>query len=268
LVSQLRANINSLEDLLRLSRHTIQTLQGKLNDVENSTQTKIDAQDSQLRYLTKSLEDANTMLQEAGMQTGVSIGTGQQTGYGYGNGYGNGYANNNMGGQAQAPPVHYPMPTIDREKIRRLMEETRLEGQKRAGRVALPPLYIPDSNSDQNQTGTYLHPSEPAVLEEMGSYGYDNKPAVLEGMGSHGQDNKPAVLQEMGSHGYDNKPGILEEMGSHGQDNKPGILEEMGSHGQNDQPSGKRLSAIKIHDDDAHDYIADYIGEGKAIVRR
>ncbi|KAG0377050.1 hypothetical protein BGX24_006792 [Mortierella sp. AD032] len=216
LVSQLRANIYSLEDLLRLSRHTIQTLQAKLNDVENSTQTKIDAQDVQLRYLNKSLEDANTLLQEAGMQTGVSIGTGQPTGYGYGNGYGNGYANNLMGGQA--PPVHYPMPTIDKEKIRRLMEETRLEGQKRAGRVAPPPLQLLDSNinNGQDQAGTYLHPSEPIVLEEMGSHGYDSKAAVLE---------------------------------------------EMGTNGYNGQPSGKRLSAIKLHDDGDHDYIADYIGD-------
>ncbi|KAF9135578.1 hypothetical protein BGW39_001904 [Mortierella sp. 14UC] len=212
MVSKLKADIYSLEDLLRLSRHTIQTLQAKLNEVEISTQSKIGAQEVQLRYLTKSLEDANTLLQEAGMQTGVSIGTGQPTGYG--NGYGNGYANNHMGGQT--PPVHYPMPTIDKEKIRRLMEETRLEGQKRAGRVAPPPLQLPDSNKGQDQAGTYLHPSEPAVLEEMGTHGYDNKPVVLE---------------------------------------------EMGTNGYIGPSSGKRLSAIKFHDDGGHDYIADYIGE-------
>lgn len=230
LVSQLRSNIYSLEDLLRLSRHTIQTLQAKLNEVENATQTKIDAQDAQLRYLTKSLEDANTRMQEAGMQTGVSIGTGQPTGYG--NGYGSGYGNNHMGGQAP-PPVHYPMPTIDKEKIRRLMEETRLEGQKRAGRVPPPPpLQLSDSNVNNNnnnnnnvqdQKGAYLHPSEPSAHEEMGSHGYNNQPA---------------------------------------------ILEEMGSSNYGDQPSGKGHSGIRHAEDaDQPDYIADYIGDGKSMLK-
>ncbi|KAF9082646.1 hypothetical protein BGX23_012256, partial [Mortierella sp. AD031] len=242
LVSKLRSNILSLEDLLRLSRHTIQTLQAKLSEVETATQTKIDAQESQLRYLTKSLEDANTLMREAGMQTGVSIGTGQPTGYGYGSGYGggggSGYANGHLagnGGQGP-PPVAYPMPTIDREKIRRLMEETRLEGQKRAGRVPPPlqmPMPEPQPIKDAGQQGGYLHPSEPSKDEShQGGYLHPSEPSKNEShQGGYLHPSEPAVLEEMGSGGY--------------------------SKG----PSGDRPSGIKYSDDGDHpDYIADYIG--------
>ncbi|KAF9925656.1 hypothetical protein FBU30_004607 [Linnemannia zychae] len=238
LVAQLRSNIYSLEDLLRLSRHTIQTLQAKLNDVETSTQTKIDAQEVQLRYLTKSLEDANTQLREAGMQTGVSIGTGQPTGYGYGNGYGNGsgsgYGNNQRGGQAPVTFYPMPMPTVDKEKIRRLMEETRLEGQKRVGRIAPPPpLQLPDPNTNksQEQMGTYMHPSEPsAIPEEMGTYDNGSQPI------------------------------IDEEMGSYGDSGQPVVHEEMSSKDHNDKNSQNQPSSVKIHEDSDHpDYIADYM---------
>ncbi|KAF9582632.1 hypothetical protein BGW38_010954, partial [Lunasporangiospora selenospora] len=70
MVSQLKSNVLSLEDLLRVSRHTIQTLQAKLNDVETQTKKKLEMQDAQLKHLMKALQDANTMLTEAGLQTG------------------------------------------------------------------------------------------------------------------------------------------------------------------------------------------------------
>ncbi|KAF9356289.1 hypothetical protein BGX26_005472 [Mortierella sp. AD094] len=103
MVSQLKANILSLEDLLRLSRHTIQTLQTKLVDVEVQTQKKLAIQDAQLKHLLKSLQDSNTLMAEAGMPLGVSIGT---------------------GGSDRSDS--YPM--IDKDKLCRLIEQTKLEG--------------------------------------------------------------------------------------------------------------------------------------------
>ncbi|KAF9089573.1 hypothetical protein BGX23_006574 [Mortierella sp. AD031] len=69
MVSQLKANIYSLEDLLRLSRYTIQTLQAKLYDVETQVQNKLAIQDTQLKHLLKSLQDANGLMADAGMPT-------------------------------------------------------------------------------------------------------------------------------------------------------------------------------------------------------
>ncbi|GJJ73060.1 hypothetical protein EMPS_05418 [Entomortierella parvispora] len=120
MVSQLKANIFSLEDLLRLSRHTIQTLQAKLSDVETQTANKLAIQDAQLKHLLKSLSDANTLMAEAGMPSGVSIGT---------------------GGKADA----YPM--MDKDTIRRLIEQTKLEGailQERYGNHLPRTLAAPD----------------------------------------------------------------------------------------------------------------------------
>ncbi|KAF9905716.1 hypothetical protein BX616_000939 [Lobosporangium transversale] len=80
MLSQLKSNIYSLEDLLRVSRHTIQTLQTKLNNVEKETHAIMARQDAQIKHLTKSLEDANTLMAEAGLETGISIGTGPNRG--------------------------------------------------------------------------------------------------------------------------------------------------------------------------------------------
>ncbi|KAG0304695.1 hypothetical protein BGZ98_005170 [Dissophora globulifera] len=121
MVSQLKANIYSLEDLLRLSRHTIQTLQVKLSDVEVQTQRKLAIQDAQLKHLLKSLQDSNTLMAEAGMPAGVSIGTGGSHPDGY--------------------------PIIDKEKIRRLIEQTKLEGailQQRYGNHLPQSMALPD----------------------------------------------------------------------------------------------------------------------------
>ncbi|KAG0235138.1 hypothetical protein BGW42_005788 [Actinomortierella wolfii] len=109
MVAQLKAKVYSLEDLLRLSRHTIQTLQAKLNEVETATQAKLAMQDAQLKHLLKSLQDANQIMTEAGMQTGVSIGTGPN--------------NQGVGGVSNDYPV------VDKDKIRKLIEQTKLEGQ-------------------------------------------------------------------------------------------------------------------------------------------
>ncbi|KAF9582185.1 hypothetical protein BGW38_000535, partial [Lunasporangiospora selenospora] len=100
MVAQLKANINSLQDLLRLSRHTIQTLQAKLSDVESQTQHKLAVQDAQLKHLLKSLQDANSLMSEAGLPSGISIGT----------------------SKAEKDAM------IDKDKIRRLIEQTKIEG--------------------------------------------------------------------------------------------------------------------------------------------
>ncbi|KAG0009907.1 hypothetical protein BGZ80_001945, partial [Entomortierella chlamydospora] len=122
MVSQLKANISSLEDLLRLSRHIIQTLQTKLVDVEAQTQKKLAIQDAQLKHLLKSLQDSNTLMAEAGMPLGLSIGT---------------------GGSERSDS--YPM--IDKDKIRKLIEQTKLEGailQERYGNHLPQSMAQPD----------------------------------------------------------------------------------------------------------------------------
>ncbi|KAF9109877.1 hypothetical protein BGX27_007091 [Mortierella sp. AM989] len=122
MVSQLKANIHSLEDLLRLSRHTIQTLQTKLVDVEVQTQKKLAIQDAQLKHLLKSLQDSNSLMAEAGMPLGVSIGT---------------------GGSDRSDS--YPM--VDKDKLRRLIEQTKLEGailQERYGNHLPQSMALPD----------------------------------------------------------------------------------------------------------------------------
>ncbi|KAG0026509.1 hypothetical protein BGZ81_006308 [Podila clonocystis] len=127
-VSQLKSNIYSLEDLLRLSRHTIQTLQAKLNDVETQTQAKLAMQDAQLKHLLKSLQDANALMEEAGMQTGVSIGTGSPSTPG---GYG---ANRGKSVYGQAPGEYQP---VDKEKIRRMIGQTMQESAALSNRVPI-----------------------------------------------------------------------------------------------------------------------------------
>ncbi|KAF8924595.1 hypothetical protein BGZ52_008005, partial [Haplosporangium bisporale] len=117
-VSQLKSNIYSLEDLLRLSKHTIQTLQAKLTDVETQTQAKLAIQDSQLKHLLKSLQDANALMEEAGVQTGVSIGTGSPSGPG---GYG---SNRGKGIYGHLPGEYQP---VDKDKIRRMIGQTMQE---------------------------------------------------------------------------------------------------------------------------------------------
>ena len=146
MVSQLKSNIYSLEDLLRLSRHTIQTLQVKLNDVETLTQQKLAAQESQLKHLLKSLQDANTLMAEAGMQTGVSIGTGS--------------TGNGIGGGGHTYTGEYP--AVDKEKIRRMIEQTRIEGTKMQERYG-------------NQASTPPVKADPALtkdLEKLNGYQY------------------------------------------------------------------------------------------------
>lgn len=145
MVSQLKANIYSLEDLLRLSRHTIQTLQAKLVDVEVQTHNKLAVQDAQLKHLLKSLQDANSLMADAGMPSGVSLGTG-----------GN--------------PDAYPM--VDKDKIRKLIEQTKMEGailQSRYGN------HLPHS----------IAPPDPSLtkdLEKLNGYHYTGPSVVMPGM--------------------------------------------------------------------------------------
>ncbi|KAF9416289.1 hypothetical protein BGZ94_010254 [Podila epigama] len=156
MVSQLKSNIYSLEDLLRLSRHTIQTLQAKLNDVETQTQAKIAAQDSQLKHLLKSLQDANTLLEEAGMQTGVSIGTGSP---GPGERYG---ANAGRGAYGPRSDANYP--PVDKEKIRKMIEQTRV-----------------DTAAIRNRVPIIVSTPDPALekdLEKLNGYQYTGKTAT------------------------------------------------------------------------------------------
>lgn len=152
MVSQLKANIYSLEDLLRLSRHTIQTLQVKLVDVEVQTQKKLAVQDAQLKHLLKSLQDANSLMADAGMPTGVSFGTG-----------GN----------------HDAYPMVDKDKIRKLIEQTKIEGailQSRYGN------HLPSS----------MAPPDPSLtkdLENLNGYHYTGPAVVPSGMFGDGSGN-------------------------------------------------------------------------------
>ncbi|KAF9956641.1 hypothetical protein BGZ72_002608 [Mortierella alpina] len=159
MVSQLKSNIYSLEDLLRLSRHTIQTLQAKLSDVEAQTQNKLAIQDAQLKHLLKSLQDANSLMAEAGMPTGVSIGTGP-----------NGSAGNNF-------------PMIDKDQLRKLIEQTKLEGailQDRYGNHLPSSVAAPD-------------PALAKDIAKVNGYQYTGKPTLpadlLASLNASGQPN-------------------------------------------------------------------------------
>lgn len=145
MVSQLKANIYSLEDLLRLSRHTIQTLQAKLYDVETQMQNKLAIQDAQLKHLLKSLQDANGLMADAGMPAGVS---------------GKGSQHQTVG------PDGYPM--IDKVKLRQLIEQTKLEGvilQDRYGNHLPHSIALPDPNftKDLEKANGYQY-TGPATL--------------------------------------------------------------------------------------------------------
>ncbi|KAH7045424.1 hypothetical protein BKA57DRAFT_79829 [Linnemannia elongata] len=147
MVSQLKANIYSLEDLLRLSRHTIQTLQAKLYDVEAQMQNKLAIQDAQLKHLLKSLQDANGLMADAGMPTS-------------GPGSGKGSQHQIVG------PDGYPM--IDKMKLRQLIEQTKLEGailQDRYGNHLPHSIAPPDPNFTKD-------------LEKVNGYQYTG-PATL-----------------------------------------------------------------------------------------
>lgn len=58
-VGVLRDKTNSLEDLLRMSRHTIATLQRKLKDTQQEYEMNVTALDQQLREIQKSALEAN-----------------------------------------------------------------------------------------------------------------------------------------------------------------------------------------------------------------
>ncbi|KAF9363124.1 hypothetical protein BGX34_004815 [Mortierella sp. NVP85] len=138
MVSQLKANIYSLEDLLRLSRHTIQTLQAKLNDVEIQTQKKLATQDAQLKHLLKSLQDSNALMVDAGTSLVV----------------------------AGKDSINYPM--VDKEKLRRLIEQNKLEGsvlQQRYGNHLPDSLALSDPELDKD-------------IEKAGGFKYEG-PAKL-----------------------------------------------------------------------------------------
>ncbi|KAF9283140.1 hypothetical protein BGZ68_005530 [Mortierella alpina] len=171
MVSQLKSNIYSLEDLLRLSRHTIQTLQAKLSDVEAQTQNKLAIQDAQLKHLLKSLQDANALMAEAGMPAGVSIGTGP-----------NGSMSNNF-------------PMIDKDQIRKLIEQTKLEGailQDRYGNHLPSSIPAPD-------------PALAKDIEKVNGYQYTGTPELpadlLASLNASGQTNKKGGKSSKRGHG-------------------------------------------------------------------
>lgn len=57
IVSELKNKIESLEDLLRISRHTVETLQQKLSDLEASYLEKLAEQNVELRDLERILKE-------------------------------------------------------------------------------------------------------------------------------------------------------------------------------------------------------------------
>lgn len=222
MVSQLKSNIYSLEDLLRLSRHTIQTLQAKLNDVETQTQAKLAAQEAQLNHLLKSLQDANTLMAEAGMDTGVSIGTGGPSGPGragfsgstgsHGDSSGSSTSDRRSGGY---------QPAVDREKLKKLIEETRLEGakmQERYGKRVTGPISPPDPelSKDLERLNDYQYTSNAGMLDvskEPPSGGSSRSDrSSRSSRSSHGDDAGGGVDYENGDNGND-KNGEVDEEG-------------------------------------------------------
>ncbi|KAG0256761.1 hypothetical protein DFQ27_005516 [Actinomortierella ambigua] len=169
MVAQLKSKVYSLEDLLRLSRHTIQTLQAKLNEVETATQAKLAVQDAQLKHLLKSLQDANHIMTEAGMQTGVSIGTGSN--------------NQGVGGVSNDYPV------VDKDKIRKLIEQTKLEGQilqERYGNKLPASMVQPDPAMDEElkKANGFQHPGAIMTPEGPGGVGMGEGGGSGSGSGS------------------------------------------------------------------------------------
>ncbi|KAG0279795.1 hypothetical protein BGZ95_000200 [Linnemannia exigua] len=151
MVSQLKANIYSLEDLLRLSRHTIQTLQAKLYDIETQMQNKLAIQDAQLKHLLKSLQDANGLMADAGMSVG-------------GLGSGKGTQHQILG------PDGYPM--IDKVKLRQLIEQTKLEGailQDRYGNHLPHSIALPDPSltKDLEKVNGYQYTGQATLPPEL-----------------------------------------------------------------------------------------------------
>ncbi|KAK3818629.1 MAG: hypothetical protein J3Q66DRAFT_175596 [Benniella sp.] len=125
-VSKLNAQVRTYEDRLRVSRHTIQTLQAKMGEIEAQTKAKLDYQESQLQYLKKSLDDANTIMQQSGMETGVSLGTGPGgygrgagPGTGPGHGYGAGAGQGSEYDRAARTDAHAAV----KDEMRRLFEQ-------------------------------------------------------------------------------------------------------------------------------------------------
>ncbi|KAG0347011.1 hypothetical protein BG004_000301 [Podila humilis] len=181
MVSQLKATIFSLEDLLRLSRHTIQTLQAKLVDVEVHTQNKLAVQDAQLKHLLKSLQDANSLMADAGMPSGKSLGT---------------------GGNPEAFPI------IDKDKIRRLIEQTKMEGAILQNRYG-------------NHLPTSMAPPDPTLkedLEKMNGYHYPGQivlppGAISDGAGSgRGNGNGGGKFSKGDKHSSGETPAISAPM--------------------------------------------------------
>ncbi|KAG0363394.1 hypothetical protein BG005_000647 [Podila minutissima] len=193
-VSQLKSNIYSLEDLLRLSRHTIQTLQAKLNDVETQTQAKLAMQDAQLKHLLKSLQDANALMEEAGMQTGVSIGTGSpSTPGGYGANRGK-----SIYGQAQGE-----YPPVDKEAIRRMIGQTMQESAALKNRVPII-ISAPDPALEKD-------------LERLNGYQYTGKAPPTPIATTNGSSTK----KDSESNFYDDgMSGLLGEMFAKANANK------------------------------------------------
>jgi hypothetical protein len=65
-VGELKNKIDSLEDLLRISRHTIQTLQTKLADLEASYLEKLTEQNVQLRQFETELKEQQRNADDSG----------------------------------------------------------------------------------------------------------------------------------------------------------------------------------------------------------
>ncbi|KAG0003943.1 hypothetical protein BGZ65_001179, partial [Modicella reniformis] len=184
MVSHLKANIYSLEDLLRLARHTIQTLQAKLNDVELQTRKTLAIQDAQLKHLLKSLQDSNTLMAEAG----ISLGTGGKNSDGY--------------------------QMIDKEKLRLLIEQTKLEGsilQQRYGNHLPESMVLPDPEFDEdieNVNGfQYQGPAKlhPGLLASIAAVVKGNGKGKGSGggsdRGSGGEEHASATLSEVTTSG-------------------------------------------------------------------
>lgn len=111
-------------------------------------------QDSQLKHLLKSLQDANTLMEEAGMQTGVSIGTGSPSGPG---GYG---ANRGKGVYGHLPGDYQ---TVDKDKIRRMIGLTMQESATLSNRAPII-VSTPDPALEKD-------------LERLDGYQYTEKPS-------------------------------------------------------------------------------------------
>jgi hypothetical protein len=73
MVSQLKEKAASLEDLLRISRHTIATLQDKLQDLQNSYEQNLSAMEQKLKDISNAKMPTDMLVEIVNQSTASTV---------------------------------------------------------------------------------------------------------------------------------------------------------------------------------------------------